>query len=64
VADDTQPGRELVLLGKWHVSDRVEDSTALEEADELRAQVDAALFTWCADFLANFRAGVEVEIDN
>jgi hypothetical protein len=64
MADDTQPDRGLVLLGELHLSVRVEDSIGFEEADELRAQVDASLFTWCADLLASQRAGIEVEIDN
>ncbi len=64
MADDTQPDLGPVLLGEWLVSVRGENSTALEEADDLRAQVDASLFGWCADLLALLPAGVEVEIDN
>jgi hypothetical protein len=64
MADDTQPPRGLVLPDEWHVSVRVEDSTALEEANELRTRIDASLFSWCADLLALLRAGIEVGIDN
>jgi hypothetical protein len=64
MADDTQPERGFVLLDAWHVGLWVISSTAPDEAERLRAQVEQSLLSWPADISARLSASVYVDVDS